>query len=70
MANVELNLKSSSEVKVILSDLLGKEVMTIATGTMSSLSESFSVANLHKGIYTVNYFVNGSAAKAELLMVK
>jgi hypothetical protein len=70
MANVELNLKSSSEVKVILSDLMGKEVMTIATGTMSSLNESFSVANLNKGIYTVSYFINGSAAKAELLMVK
>ncbi len=70
IANVELELKSSSDVKVTLTDLMGKEVMTIASGTMSSLNESFSVTNLNKGIYTVNYFINGSAAKAEMLMVK
>ncbi len=69
-ANVELNLKSASSVKVTVSDLMGKEIMTIAEGTFSSLNESFSVANLNKGIYTVNYFVNGSAAKAEMLMVR
>jgi len=70
MANIELNLLSTSDVKVTLTDVMGKEVMTVASGTMASLSQAFSVANLHKGIYTVNYFVNGSAAKAELLMVK
>jgi hypothetical protein len=69
-ANVELNLKSASSVKVTLSDLMGKEVMTIADGNFSSLNKSFSVAGLNKGIYTVNYFVNGAAAKAEMLMVK
>lgn len=69
-ANVELNLKSSSAVKVTLSDLMGKEVMTIADGTFSTLNKSFSVAGLNKGIYTVNYFINGAAAKAEMLMVK
>jgi hypothetical protein len=70
MANISLELKSSSDVKVTLTDLMGKEIMTIANGNMASLNESFSVANLHKGIYTVNYFINGSAAKAEMLMVK
>jgi hypothetical protein len=70
MVNVEMELKSSSAVKITLTDLMGKEVMTIANGNMSSLNESFSVANLNKGIYTVNYFINGSAAKAEMLMVK
>jgi len=70
IANVELNLKSPATVKVILSDLMGKQVMTIKEGTFSSLSESFSVANLNKGMYTVNYYVNGAAAKAEMLMVK
>jgi len=57
-------------VKVTLSDVMGREVMTIAQGSMSSITQSFSVANLQKGVYTVNYFVNGAAAKAELLMVK
>jgi hypothetical protein len=69
-ANLELTLKSVSDVKVTLSDMMGKEMMTVANGSYSSLNESFSVANLNKGIYTVNYFVNGAAAKSELLMVK
>lgn len=70
MAKVELNLKSASSVKVTLSDVMGKEVMTIADGTFSDLTKEFSVATLNKGIYTVNYYINGEAAKAEMLMVK
>jgi hypothetical protein len=69
-ANIQLDLVTPSDVKVTLSDVMGREVMTIAQGSMSSVTQSFSVANLQKGIYTVNYFVNGAAAKAELLMVK
>ena len=70
MATVSVNLKASSDLKITLSDLMGKEVATIAEGTYTSLEKSFSVANLNKGIYTVNYFVDGAAAKSELLMVK
>ena len=70
-ANIQLDLVTPSDVKVSLSDMMGREVMTIAQGnSMSSVTQSFSVANLQKGIYTVNYFVNGAAAKSELLMVK
>lgn len=69
-AKVELNLNSTSDVKITLSDVMGKEVMTIAQGTYASLNETFSVADLNKGIYTVNYTVNGAPAKSELLMVK
>jgi hypothetical protein len=70
MANLELSLKSESAVKVILSDLMGKEVMTIAEGNYSTLNQSFSVAVLSRGIYTITYFVNGASSKSELLMVK
>jgi hypothetical protein len=69
-ANIELNLKSASDVKVTLCDMMGREVMTIAEGSMASLNKAFSVATLQKGVYTVNYSVNGAAAKSELLMVK
>ncbi len=69
-AKIELELKSASTVKVTLSDVMGKEVMVISEGTTSSLTKEFSVANLNKGIYTVNYFINGASAKSELLMVK
>ncbi len=69
-ANVELKLNSVSDVKVTLSDIMGKEVMTIAQGTMDNVNAPINVANLNKGVYTVNYYINGSAAKSELLMVK
>lgn len=69
-AKVELNLKSASSIKVTLADLMGKEVMTIAEGIYTEMNKEFSVANLNKGIYTVNYFVNGASAKSEMLMVK
>ena len=49
---------------------MGKEVMTITEGTMSAVDASFDVSNLKKGVYAVNYSINGAAAKAELLMVK
>lgn len=70
MANVSLNLKSAQNVKVTLSDAMGKEVMNITEGTFTELNKSFDVSNLSKGVYTVNYFINGAAAKSELLMVK
>jgi len=70
MAHVELKLFSPSSVKVTLSDMMGKEVMTISESTSDMVSKDFSVSSLRKGVYTVNYFIDGAAAKSELLMVK
>ncbi|WP_028982001.1 T9SS type A sorting domain-containing protein [Sporocytophaga myxococcoides] len=69
-ASIELSLKESSDVKVTLSDLMGREVAVIANENNVAVNKSFSTSNLAKGMYTVNYFINGSPAKAELLMVK
>jgi hypothetical protein len=70
LARIELQLKSISTVKVTLSDMMGKELMILSEGTTDYLAKDFSVANLNKGIYTVNYFINGAVAKSEMLMVK
>jgi hypothetical protein len=69
-ASIELSLKEASDVKVTLSDLMGREVAVIANERNVAVNKSFSTANLAKGMYTVNYFINGAPAKAELLMVK
>jgi hypothetical protein len=69
-ASIEVSLKESSDVKVTLSDLMGREVAVIANERSLDVNKSFSTANLAKGMYTVNYFINGAPAKAELLMVK
>jgi hypothetical protein len=68
--SLELSLKEASDVKVTLSDLMGREVAVIANERGLDVNKSFSTANLAKGMYTVNYFINGAPAKAELLMVK
>ncbi|HEY8401559.1 MAG TPA: T9SS type A sorting domain-containing protein, partial [Cytophagaceae bacterium] len=69
-ANIELSLVKVSDVKVTLTDLMGREVQVISETRGTEVKESFNVANLQKGLYTVNYFVDGAPAKAELLMVK
>lgn len=69
-ATVELSLKSASDVKVTLSDMMGREVAVVAEGKMTNLNKAFSTSELTKGLYTVNYFINGAPAKATLLMVK
>jgi hypothetical protein len=66
---VEFSLKSVSDVKVIVTDLLGKQVASIQE-TTSDFSETFDTSNLPKGIYSVNYYINNQPAKAELLVVK
>jgi hypothetical protein len=70
LANIELNLKSASDVKVTVSDMMGKEVAVVANGNYTTLNETINVANFSKGIYTVNYFVNGAPAKSEMMVVK
>jgi hypothetical protein len=69
-ATLELSLNATSQVKVTLNDLLGKELMTIAEGQFSELKKEFSTQGLNKGVYTVSYNVNGKPSKSELLMVK
>lgn len=68
--NLSLELKSASAVKVVVSDVLGKEMLTVAEGNFSELNTSFSTESFNAGVYNVTYYVNGSVAKTELLMKK
>lgn len=70
LAYVELELKSSADVKITLNDMMGKELKEIRLTNTSKVQEAFDVAGLTIGIYTINYFINGEPAKASLLMVK
>ena len=69
-ATLKLELNSVSDVKVTLTDMMGREIAVIRKDNVSSLEESFDVSAFAKGLYTVNYFINGAPAKSELLMVK
>ncbi len=70
LVTVELGLKNSADVQVTLSDAMGKTVLALTGGNFSDFRQSFSVTTLQKGLYTVTYTIDGSVAKAELLMVK
>jgi hypothetical protein len=68
-ACVELNLKSESQVKITLTDLMGKVIY--ATELYGSeIKTNLEIGSLAKGVYTVQYIINNIPEKAELLLVK
>lgn len=69
-ATVKLSLETSANVNVVVTDLMGRVVTEVYNGTTASVSETINVSGLAKGTYTVTYFVDGAAAKSELLLVK
>lgn len=70
VTNVTLDLNEVANVKIALTDMFGKQVKVVAEGRYSSINEKVNVSDLAKGVYTVNYMVNGAAVKNKLLLVK
>jgi hypothetical protein len=68
--NINLTLKETAKVKVVLTNALGQEVQVIADKTANVLNESFNVSGFAQGMYNVTYYLDGAPAKSELLMVK
>jgi hypothetical protein len=69
-ATLSMELKSNANVKVIISDLMGREMKVVSEGNFASTTETFSVADLAKGLYKVTYLVDGVPAQTQSLMVK
>lgn len=67
---VSLNLKSSSHVKVILSDLMGREIRTVAEGNYTEMREEVNAKDLKAGTYTVSFIIDGAFAKSQIFIVK
>ncbi len=70
VANVTLDLKQVSDVKISLSNIFGKQVKVVTDGRFSSVNEQINVSDLAKGVYTVNYMVNSATVQTKLLLVK
>ncbi|MCS6824329.1 MAG: T9SS type A sorting domain-containing protein, partial [Cytophagaceae bacterium] len=66
--NIQLILNSVSDVKINITDLTGKELLSSTETNVSELNASLDVSSLHTGTYMVNYIVNGMMAKSELLL--
>jgi|GEM_PF-1907482 hypothetical protein len=67
-----LTLQNPANVTTIVTDLMGKQIATQNFGTVSSLNgvQIFDASALAKGMYTVTYVLDGTPAKAELVVVK
>ncbi|MDF2456265.1 MAG: Secretion system C-terminal sorting domain [Cytophagaceae bacterium] len=63
-------LKSVSDVKITLVDMLGQEVKVISEERTSTINSTFDVSNLKKGIYTVVTNIDGAPAKSQMLVVR
>ena len=70
VAYVKLSLKSSSVVKVSVSDVMGKVMYTSPEVTTNDYNNTISLAGYNKGLYTVSYIVDGGVAKSQLLVVE
>ncbi|MFN3404280.1 MAG: T9SS type A sorting domain-containing protein [Cytophagaceae bacterium] len=72
LTSVEFNLVEASAVKVVITDMVGKEMDVIFEGNLPAglRTESFDVSGYNKGTYCVNYYINGKPAKMQMLMVK
>ncbi len=68
-ATVELALKTSSKVKVVVSDVLGNSVRTLEEQNTDAYAASFDVSNLSSGIYYVSYQIDGTPVKTEKLVI-
>ncbi|MCU0429936.1 MAG: T9SS type A sorting domain-containing protein [Cytophagaceae bacterium] len=67
---VSLSLDTPSDVKIVVSDLMGKEMTSVEYASVSELSKSINVSNLSEGVYQVSHFVNGVVAGTKMLVVK
>lgn len=63
-------LKSVSDVKITLVDMLGQEVKVISEERTSTINTTFDVSTLKKGIYSVVTNIDGAPSKSQMLVVR
>ncbi len=70
IAKVSLNLNKNSNVTVDVTNLVGKQVMSLNKGTMTAGSQQFSIdaSNLTTGIYFVTVSVNGQKYTQKMIV--
>ncbi len=68
--NVDIELKETSNIKVVISDMSGKVMNTISNEGVNNFNKVINLANYKQGIYVVGYFLNETPVANKLLMVK
>ncbi|MDP1623139.1 MAG: T9SS type A sorting domain-containing protein [Bacteroidales bacterium] len=69
-AKITLNLKQNSNVNVDITNLFGKQIMSLDNGIMNAGSQTFSInaANLASGIYFIAVSVNGEKYTRKMIV--
>ncbi|MEZ4922609.1 MAG: C25 family cysteine peptidase [Crocinitomicaceae bacterium] len=70
--NIALNLGSDAQVNVLLMDLSGKIVQTVANSQLTAGAKTLelSTANLEAGVYLVSTTINGNTTVEKLTVIK
>ncbi len=70
IAKVSLNLTQNANVTVDVTNLVGKQIMSLNKGNMSAGSQQFSIdaSNLTSGIYFVTVIVNGQKYSQKMIV--
>jgi len=70
--NINLNLTKSSEIKIVLNDLMGRAVRTLEENVMvsNSFTKSYAVSDLEKGMYVLSFVSNNQLLKSELIVIQ
>lgn len=68
----EFNLKEGSDVKIIITDMTGRQLDVVLEGKLNAGTHTseFNVSNYVNGVYYVNYYINNEPSKMQMLMVK
>lgn len=68
---LEFSLIETADVKVVLTDMIGKELAVLAEGNFGTGKQAynFDANNFDKGLYLINYYVNGSPARGQKFVV-
>ncbi|MPN57333.1 hypothetical protein SDC9_205027 [bioreactor metagenome] len=60
-ATIALELENTCNLRIVLSDVIGREILPIYDGTAEAgtFTKSFTTQNLHKGIYFIKTLIDG-----------
>ena len=70
IVTIVLALKQEADVAITISDVMGKEIMKIANGNMSEFRQTVNVSALSKGVYHIDYLIDGKKSPSKILMIQ
>ncbi len=67
--NLKYQLATAGQVNISLNTLLGKEIKIIYNGNAPAVEETISMGDMPKGIYIINFSLDGQLLKTQKLII-